>query len=85
MIAGLESNAQIVRVYAAKEWSREWELNPRPVDYEMSAFALSLLFSIDAILSLSPCFYPFSGVVCNELCNAERLASDADMCYRSNP
>ena len=40
-------------------WSREWELNPRPADYEMNRFLSSLLFSISAILSISPSFAPF--------------------------
>jgi hypothetical protein len=26
-----------------KEWSREWELNPRPADYESAALPLSYL------------------------------------------
>jgi hypothetical protein len=40
-------------------WSRGWELNPRPVDYEMYCFYLSLLFSISAFLSDSPPFAAF--------------------------
>jgi len=42
-----------------KNWSREWELNPRPVDYEMSVFALSRLFSIDPLTPVSLSFAPF--------------------------
>src|SRR5712672_2970793 len=37
---------------ADKIWSRGRELNSRPADYEMSAFALSRWFSISAILPL---------------------------------
>jgi hypothetical protein len=41
--AQLKLNAQIVNVYAGKCWSREWELNPRPADYESAALPLSYL------------------------------------------
>ena len=30
-------------VCGKKQWSREWELNPRPVDYESTALPLSYL------------------------------------------
>jgi hypothetical protein len=40
-------------------WSREWELNPRPADYEMSCFLPSLLFSVSRVRRLSPPFAPF--------------------------
>jgi hypothetical protein len=46
-------------VWTSKSWSREWELNPRPVDYEMSAFHPSLLFSVSGIRRYSPPFAPF--------------------------
>jgi hypothetical protein len=41
------------------KWSREWELNPRPADYEMSAFHPSLLFSVSGIRRYSPPFATF--------------------------
>src|ERR1700761_3926609 len=32
-----------VYAWVGKEWSREWELNPRPADYESAALPLSYL------------------------------------------
>ena len=33
--------ADLVKDARKKEWSRRWELNPRPVDYESTALPLS--------------------------------------------
>ena len=47
-----------LRAGPEKYWSRRWELNPRPVDYEMSSFAVSRWFSVSGLLPLSLPFAP---------------------------
>ena len=41
-----------------EKWSRGRDLNPRPADYELSAFALSRWFFVSVPLPLSPPFAP---------------------------
>jgi hypothetical protein len=43
--AKLSDLEEIIAGDRKKEWSREWELNPRPADYESAALPLSYLGS----------------------------------------